>query len=620
MKMFLSCVSLLAGFLVLLPSAVAGAQDRYFAEGGHVFRAGGQGVDLSAGAADRPSDWRGLVRSDDPRLVDRYLSRVVCARDDASLCLMGFRSRTDDRDIWLRARPGDPAAGLVAMDWLDGASVHDVLASGNGAVLYSRAHVAGAGLQLSGLTVAGSPRPIGSRVFVNQPGVASFLKRSDGGYDILALEAGSPVLWAVYDQTGARLGQETATGRFYSVSGRNIVAAVAPAAASADLVAGGLVLVGPSETAGAPWRKSRLFAGSEAAVADRAFEDSAGSSIALLDGALLAVVREPGGVAVREICGRPGATRTAALSQGVEGFADATVDAGVDLAVVTGVDLWGDVRQFLISASRSSALPLRACDDPPLTVRPLTPEAGRPMLSSVAHVAQGPGGRTSRYVVLGIPGATGRVLVRPYGAFNLPVPEYALGEMERQWLARGGRILIPTLTGDGPSAADASGAGDYKTMATEDLVAVVNDAAARGTGSPGDYVLIGSSAGAFVAARAALTHPQLFRAVVLFSGALDLEALASTPTDVREFGDPGGGFERWYAGVPAPVRAPRFLLWHAENDQRAPVAASRSFAGYITRLGYKGEMTISDRGGHLVGMREDTAGPALDFIDRAFSQ
>ena len=151
-------------------------------------------------------------------------------------------------------------------------------------------------------------------------------------------------------------------------------------------------------------------------------------------------------------------------------------------------------------------------------------------------------------------------------------------------------------------------------------MAVVNDASAHGVGAPGEYVLSGSSAGAFVAAKAALTHPGMFRAVLLFAGALDLEALNGTRTDVREFGDPAGGFDRWYSGIPAPSVAPRFLLWHAENDQRAPVASSRSFARYITSLGYKGEMTISDRGGHLVGTRDDTAAPALAFIDRAFSQ
>ncbi|WP_332678240.1 alpha/beta hydrolase family protein, partial [Brevundimonas sp.] len=613
--------SLLASILALAPLHAAArqsdAQNRYFAEGDYVFRSGAQGVDLSAGG---PPNWREVIRYADSRLSDRYLTDVVCARDDASVCLLGFRSRTDDGDIWLLARPGDPASGLVGMRRLDGAAVHDLLAAKGGAVLFSRAGGEGSGLQLSTLAEAAPSLPLGSRVFVNQPGIASFLRRSDGGYDVLALEAGSPVLWVIYDQAGHRLGQEVATGRFYSVSGRNIVAAVAPEAASAGLAGGGLVLASPPETASGPWRKARLFADPDIVVADRAFEDPADSSIALLNGSLLAVVTGSTGTAVREICGRPGATRTAALSQSVEGYADATVDAGGALAVITGVSLWGDIQQVLVSGSGAAPAPLRSCDSPALTVHELTPALERPTLTSTFHSVRGPQGRTPTYVVLGLPSASGRVLVRPYGAFNLPVQEYALSELERQWLGRGGRLLIPTLTGDERPGAGPSGAGDYKAVTTDDLIAVVNDASARGVGTPGEYVLSGSSAGAFVAAKAALTHPGMFRAVLLFAGALDLEALSGTRTDVREFGDPVGGFDRWYSGIPAPSVAPRFLLWHAENDQRAPVASSRSFARYITSLGYKGEMTISDRGGHMVGMREDTAAPALAFIDRAFSQ
>lgn len=621
MKIFKRCIYLLAGILGLAPLPAAARQvdpqDRYFAEGGYVFRSSVQGVDLSAGG---PPNWREVIRYADARLGDRYLTDVVCARDDASVCLLGFRSRTDDGDIWFLARPGDLASGLVGISRLDGTAVHDLLAANGGAILFSRAGGEGSGLQLSTLAEAGPSVPIGSRVFVNQSGIASFLRRSDGGYDILALEAGSPVLWALYNQAGHRLGQEVATSRFYSVSGRNIVAAVAPEAASTNLGGGGLVLASPPETASGPWRKARLFADPDLVVTDRAFEEPADSSIALLNGSLLAVVAGSTGTAVREICGRPGATRTAALSQPIEGYADATVDAGGDLAVVTGVSRWGDIRQVLVSGSGAAPAPLRACDSPALTVHELTPALERPTLTSTFHSVQGPRGRTPTYVVLGIPGASGRVLVRPYGAFNLPVQEYALGELERQWLGRGGRLLIPTLTGDARPGAGASGAGDYKAVTTEELMAVVNDASAHGVGAPGEYVLSGSSAGAFVAAKAALTHPGMFRAVLLFAGALDLEALNGTRTDVREFGDPAGGFDRWYSGIPAPSVAPRFLLWHAENDQRAPVASSRSFARYITSLGYKGEMTISDRGGHLVGTRDDTAAPALAFIDRAFSQ
>src|SRR5690606_22236917 len=165
------------------------------------------------------------------------------------------------------------------------------------------------------------------------------------------------------------------------------------------------------------------------------------------------------------------------------------------------------------------------------------------------------------YVVLGLEGASGPVMIRPYGAFGMPVRAHAVDRVEQEWLKRGNRLVIPILRGDGGSREwILAGRGDYKSRATADLLTVADDLTRRGVSDAGDLVLVGHSAGAVVAARGALTRPELFGAVILFSGGMDLSLLDTVSEE--EFGPRVQGFDWMEARLAPTGGGPRFLLWH----------------------------------------------------------
>jgi predicted esterase len=589
----------------------------YFAEGDALFRSRGSSVEVSRAGQGGP--WTEI---DGIPSHWGAVSRVVCAADDTRLCVIGFRSDRDLAPRWGVVRLDAAGANLAPFDAVNGGTVHDVTSFGGGEVLFTRAGSEEGQLLRASLSADEAVQALPIDAFNNQPGIARYLTRRDGSKEILALEAGSPVRWVLAGLDGERRGQTIATSRFFALSGRNIVSPVAPTAATSNLPSGSLVLTSVPETADGAWRNGRAFASPSYRVVNRDWEDPAEASVVSFRGGLLAAFSTPSDVALGEVCGRPGATSILPLSRSLEGAADVSLDSGRSFAIARVVNLWGDSSQHLVVFPEiASSAPLRACNSSPLSLTELVAAPVRPELEtqsfSIVPDQQG----SPAYVVIGLPGASGRVMIRPYGAFGLPVQRHALGALERRWLERGGRLIVPTLSGDDQMVGDPrSSRGDYKAGATADLIAVVEDAVTRGIGESGTYVLSGSSAGGFVAAKAALTRPDLFDSVLIFAGALDLSLLSNTRTDVEEFGDPGGTFQDWYGGVAAPRNAPEFLLWFAADDPRVPSDTGRRFAGYLRTLGYTGELTIGDRGGHTVGLREDTAGPALAFIDRVASQ
>lgn len=214
-----------------------------------------------------------------------------------------------------------------------------------------------------------------------------------------------------------------------------------------------------------------------------------------------------------------------------------------------------------------------------------------------------PDGMHVPYTVFSNGAHPARVIVRGYGAYGIPVTDYLSSELERAWVAKGNAVVVPVLRGDGGRGKtwEEQGRGDYKARASSDLIAVVEDLRKRGIISISQRVdLLGISAGAFTSAKAALFRPDLFDAILLVSGALDLNVIgASQPADTAEFGPVAGGFERWFGAKPASGNAaPRFLLVHDVQDDRAIIENSIEFARYLKSLGYHGGLIETRGQGH----------------------
>jgi len=524
----------------------------------------------------------------------------------AGTCLLGFRT-ADDRMRWLPA--GDERVGT----WdrrLDGSFVHDVGAEGS--ILFTVRGGEGAG-QKAGLYQAQladrsfSSRLISETAFVNQLGIARYLDDNR----VAVLEAGRPSHLSLYAPNGRKVAETIAVSRFFSTAGNDILTPVALEAANVSLPVGQLVAFEAGEQED-QWGSSIIGGPDVRIIGDLAFEESAQSTISAGRGGL--VVLDGSGHQIMEICSEKGVARSRAISALPFEIAAAGLDGDGAITLVNETDLWGRLWQSLVRLPGATRTNMRTCDAEEAERELLsTPHEVLPDLIVTDHQASQAKGAI-HYSVISLPNASGRVLIRPYGAFGMPVKKYALTPIEREWLKGGGRLIIPTLTGDGPRRDAEAGTGDYKAGAVAEIVAVVRDAARKAIGETGDYTLIGYSAGGFVAAKAALTHPSYFRSVVLISAALDLASLEDTPLNIGEFGPIEGGFETWFAGIPASASAPRFLIYQSQDDPRVPVEGGVAFARYVSRLGYRGQLTTGDRGGHRVGLREDTAPAVLTFI------
>lgn len=533
----------------------------------------------------------------------RSIADLQCAAS-AQVCYIGMRAADTQDPDWLRfdLERGviDPAADLKSV------FVQDVRADGVQLLFTRRADAGQAGLFAR--EADGSSRLISADTLRNQPDIAAYLTASADSL-IVSLEASDPAEWVTRRQSGEIVARRAAMSRTFRLSQASLIGVVAAPAATADQPLGSIVLLDPTVSKGP---QTRLYGGPPA-VEEAGPERSAGATLHPLRSGLLAVVRSDQGIRLGELCGAPGAVTFRSLPAFASGYGRFQLEGGSDFALVTATDLWGQISQSRIDAPGAADRRLRACTAPALELQGLTgrPSSGLTIVS--AEVERG--GYDVRYAILGANPAQGRLLARPYGAADLPTAEYVVTPVERAWIEAGGRILVPTLTGDA-GAPSTPRPGDHKAQATADLIAALEDAVAKGWAIPGEIELLGTSAGAFVAARTAVTRPDLFRSVVLIAGALDLSLLAGQPVLAAEFGPVEGGFAAWYQGRPAPERAPRFLLYHAADDVRVPIASASNFAQYLKSLGYRGEFVESDRGGHQVGLLADTAPRIMTFLDR----
>lgn len=438
----------------------------------------------------------------------------------------------------------------------------------------------------------------------NSNAYARFLPRREGERPILLMTGGLIAHWQVIDNQ-VRSPQRPAPGEFNAALSDTLYFS----ASSSD---GEESWLGYSATpaAGADWNPVLLaYHGAGAAPRPatngndgRLWQDSKATAF-LSDGTLLAVTQRAPLLNLSEICRRaPGlqaeAHPIAAFQSWTNSSAALTIHGGApgsQAAIVMRTGIGGRVSvKALIAVPRDEpAEAIGICGrsklrmvDLPLPDQP----AALDTLEMETHTAVSQDGTPVTYDVIGKPGRTGQIMIRPYGAYGLAPAKYLTRRLEQDWVAKGNRLVVPHLRGDaGPQEWVEGGRGDYKARTTADLIAVAQDLKDR---EPGQVRidLVGISAGGFVAAKAAFARPDLFGHIVLVSAVLDLsvtQAQYEGNFDRAEFGSPEGRFEAWFGGDRAATEgAPAFIVLHGTADEIVPVQSTANFVTYARALGY----------------------------------
>lgn len=108
------------------------------------------------------------------------------------------------------------------------------------------------------------------------------------------------------------------------------------------------------------------------------------------------------------------------------------------------------------------------------------------------------------------------VLIHVYGAYGLTWVPY-FNPMFRTFLAAGGMLAVPDIRGGGIYGQGwyEAGRGIHKIHSVDDTVAAARWLLANGHSKPGRLAVLGNSAGSIPAAVAAITHPELFGALLV---------------------------------------------------------------------------------------------------------
>lgn len=632
---------LVLGAVFALMAAAARAQSttdyRYIPSGPNLFRLQG-GAGLSV-ATLNPKDggvgpWRALPSLPIDSAASEGLVGLRCSSAKPNLCFLAVTVGGRER-VWWRAT--DLITGTRLPDWSALKARNLVIEDFDdkrGLVLLTARPMVGAdpddlptGLYLwrAGQRLDQAKR-LSDRPALGLARHASLLVDAEGAIRVFFVEASTPMAWTLVDQDGRRQATAPAPGHLAFRSGRTLYAVTDQPSADGRAPAGSLLAVTPPAAPNGEWDLRLAYApppGSRLVLDDDAQRPFAQGRVAGMtwSGGLLAIEETDRGRGLVELCRRDDETlqarpldATLAPSRGGRMMLDGGWTQAAALLVTRrrtdGLTDLGLVAGAVPAGGRPIGAPCghRTLTWTDLPERPGAVAALGPDAALEDRTLTMPGGRQLTYAVIG--GSEGKTLVRVYGAFGVSNPRLAQGAFEARWLASGNRIaIVETISTRG---------GDYKAAAAADVVAIVEDIIARGEARRGDVLVSGTSAGAFLAARTALSRPDLFKAAILLSGAYDLQLWAESGVgNLAEFGPPEGGFPRWFAATPARDGGEvRFLLVHAADDDRLSPAGARRFAAYLKTLGYKGELVLTQRGGHAVGQSSEVADSVAGFLAR----
>lgn len=193
--------------------------------------------------------------------------------------------------------------------------------------------------------------------------------------------------------------------------------------------------------------------------------------------------------------------------------------------------------------------------------------------------------------------------ISAYGAMGLTYTPYFLG-LERVWIEQGGIIAFAHVRGGGAKGAQwqATGQRANKQNSVDDLIACAEYLVEHRYTSNATLAAHGASSGGVVAGAAAIQRPELFRAIVIEVGIVDLlrfETTAIGPLNVPEFGSVKikEEFEAMrrvspYGNVARGTQYPAFLLTGALNDSRVPVWQPAKLAAQLQQAGSRAPVLL----------------------------
>ncbi|RZJ43202.1 MAG: hypothetical protein EON87_12720 [Brevundimonas sp.] len=548
-------------------------------------------------------------------------TRVLCDTQTTNACLLE-RRRDNLRELARidLARPSQPSWTAVPAG-----QVLDFDASSN-SILSLNLVVQGDGtLTQSSLAGDRPPRQLWRAEASNSNANARFLRAVDGHRPILLMTGGANVHWQILTPAGSTDSRRASGTPSAALADTLYFASVTPDGRQSFYGSTPL----PQQDGG--WGRDMLIHRGDASKSVLASYARPGdlwpeakSAAFLPNGDLLAITRGRDGLALSEICrpsaGAPVETQAVAdVSSWLANAAQAWISGGAPASrtvIVWRTDLSGDLslRALTLSSNSDSAEAIRICGetvigsvDLPLPSSPITGN-----LTRTSHSITANDGATIEYDLISLSGRTGKIMVRPYGAYGLAPELYLARPFERQWVSEGNTLVVPLLRGDaGDQTWIDQGRGDHKQRAAQDLTAVAEDLM-RKNPAAGRINLLGFSAGGFVSARAALNRPDLFDRVILISSVSDLslsDAVDANSFDRAEFGTPTGGFQSWLGGGSAGPDAPKFIVLHGSGDPVVPAEASARFAAYVRGLGFE------VKGQRYEGVGHDLANTTYVFHD-----
>lgn len=235
-------------------------------------------------------------------------------------------------------------------------------------------------------------------------------------------------------------------------------------------------------------------------------------------------------------------------------------------------------------------------------------ETGRFDVDS-AEAVSADGARVPYIILAPKGGSPEHVLIDVYGAFGIrrEIPAYGAGT-QRMLADSKTAIIFPIVRGDGDKGFDWAMASvpPHRQRAVDDVIAVAKTVATRWPSLKTRPTVRGSSAGGWLAAKAALQRPDLFSGAIGYSGAYLLKGEPAAEKNTQLFSDPvRDDLTADVAALKGDCRGLHFRLLHARDDEKVRFASAEAFSGLLKTQGCRVEFVPFDHGGHAIAFAPD---------------
>lgn len=213
---------------------------------------------------------------------------------------------------------------------------------------------------------------------------------------------------------------------------------------------------------------------------------------------------------------------------------------------------------------------------------------------------------------------------RSYGALSFAhLFTHVFPLAEQGYIVAASQYRGSTTPQDSGSSPDEFGGADVRDVTNlARIVAGLPDA------DPDNLFMVGQSRGSIMTFRALLETPLPIRAVAIYSGVYDLYDLLEMRPGFEELFDTlipdyqqqrkaeldGRSVTHWPAQLPEHTGV---LMFHGDEDERAPVGSARTLAGELDRLGRPHRLIVYPGESHFLdGVRPEVREETLRWFDR----